>query len=115
MLFLLDDLGLRSRPDLLATVLRNGLPRGGRDMVLIDIRASGTIDGRAAEETYSLRLDPGAADGKRSALALGSAGHAAALIDLLRSGTLSDEQMRNPVLVAHEQIIQNRFFADLLA
>ncbi|WP_170314780.1 saccharopine dehydrogenase family protein [Aquibium carbonis] len=113
MLLLLDDLGLRSRRDLLGTVLRNGLPAGGADVVLIDVRASGSRAGKPAEERFAMRLKSQAGGADHGALAAGSAAHAAALIDLTRAGTLLGERLRIPALVPHEDVFENRFFVDL--
>ncbi|MFN3547086.1 MAG: saccharopine dehydrogenase family protein [Mesorhizobium sp.] len=113
MQLLLDDLGLRSRRDLLGTVLRNGLPAGGADVVLIQVTATGTRAGQPAEERFAMRLSPPASDADHGALAVGSAAHAAALIDLLRAGALRGEQLRVPALVPHGEIFANRFFAGL--
>src|SRR5690606_24884428 len=57
MQFLLDDLGLRARRDLLATVLRNGLPDSEPDAVVIYVGATGTHDGRRSEELFSCRVE----------------------------------------------------------
>lgn len=115
MLLLLDDLGLRSRRDLLGTVLRNGLPAGGADVVLIQVRATGNRAGKPAEERFAMRLKQQAGGADHGALAAGSAAHAAALIDLLGTGALRGEHMRIPALVAHEDIFANRFYAGLCA
>lgn len=114
MLLLLDDLGLRARRDLLGTVLRNGLPAGGADVVLIQVGASGSRTGQPAEERFAMRIAPRASDAGHGALAVGSAAHAAALIDLLRAGALWGEHLRSPALVPHEEIFGNRFFAGLI-
>jgi saccharopine dehydrogenase-like NADP-dependent oxidoreductase len=115
MLLLLDDLGLRSRRDLLGTILRNGLPAGGADVVLIRVRATGTRAGLPAEESFAMRIKPRAGGTDQGALAVGSAAHAAALIDLLGAGSLGGERMRTPALVPHGEIFGNRFFAGLCA
>ncbi|WP_187971660.1 saccharopine dehydrogenase family protein [Aquibium microcysteis] len=113
MLLLLDDLGLRSRRDLLATVLRNGLPAGGADMVLIEVRADGRRSGHPAQERFAMRLAPPTAAAPHGALAVASAAHAAALMDVLRDGGLAGQASRAPALVPHEAILASRFFADL--
>lgn len=89
MQFLLDDLGLRHRRDLLLTVLRNGLPPVEDDVVLVYVTARGEIGGAPAERSVVLRVEPNAKEAGRSgaarpnALALGSAAHAAGLLDLV--------------------------------
>lgn len=113
MLLLLDDLGLRSRRDLLGTVLRNGLPAGGADMVLIDVRVAGRRGGLPAQERFATRLAPQAGVSAHGALAEASAAHAAVLVDRLRAGALEGRQLRVPALVAHEDILASPFFAVL--
>jgi saccharopine dehydrogenase-like NADP-dependent oxidoreductase len=108
MRLLLDDLGLRTRRDLLMTVLRNGLPADEPDALVIDVRASGTRGGRPAKETFSRRIEPRAAAGGHSVLALSSAAHAASLIDLLRDGGLHGPYLRAAALVPHETL-ESRF------
>jgi saccharopine dehydrogenase-like NADP-dependent oxidoreductase len=115
MLLLLDDLGLRSRRDLLGTVLRNGLPSGGADIVLLEVEAVGSRAGQPAEERFAMRLAPPAGGAEHGALAVASAAHAAALIDLLRAGTLRGQRMRVPALIPHQQVFASRFFAGLCA
>ena len=113
MLLLLDDLGLRSRRDLLGTVLRNGLPAGGADVVLAEVRATGWRAGRPAQERFAMRLAPPPAGTRHGALAVASAAHAAALMDMLRAGGLAGQAMRVPALVSHDAILASRFFAGL--
>lgn len=113
MQFLLDDLGLRSRRDLLATVLRNGLPGTEPDAVVIYIKATGTRDGRRREELFSCRIEQLASAGDHSALSLASAAHAAALIDRLRAGSLAGDEWRCPALTPHETVIATRHFEKL--
>ncbi|MCE1236290.1 MAG: saccharopine dehydrogenase NADP-binding domain-containing protein [Hyphomicrobiales bacterium] len=81
MLFLLDELKLRSRLDMLANLLRNALPHPSEDMVLIHVTARGVVDGAAAERTAvrEIASDPSGA----SALACGAAQYATAQLQAL--------------------------------
>lgn len=110
MQLLLDDLGLAARRDLLATVLRNGLPAGEPDALVIDIRATGTRGGKPAAERFARRIEP---RGEHGALAFASAAHAAALIDLAARGALAGPGLRSPVPVPHEVLARNSGFAGL--
>jgi saccharopine dehydrogenase-like NADP-dependent oxidoreductase len=74
MQFLLDDLRLRQRRDMLASLLANG-PVGGEDDIVL-MHAIATEDGKAPRE-ISIRVNAGPFG---SALAAGSAAHAAWLI-----------------------------------
>jgi saccharopine dehydrogenase-like NADP-dependent oxidoreductase len=113
MQFLLDDLGLRARRDLLATLLRNGLPAAEPDAVVIHVRASGTRDGRASEELFSCRIEPQTSAGEHGALSLASAAHACALIERLRAGALAGNELRCAALASHEAVIETRHFGKL--
>jgi saccharopine dehydrogenase-like NADP-dependent oxidoreductase len=110
MQFLLDDLGLRSRRDLLGTVLRNGLPKAEPDALVVEVRATGTRDGRPAAELFSHRIEPQPTAGGHGALALASAAHAATLLGMLRDGTLPQTAQRSAALVRHETVLAARFF-----
>lgn len=109
MRFLLDDLGLARRPDLLRTVLANGLPPVKEDVVLIALTARGTRDGALAEASVVHRIAMSDAPGLvgMSALALGSAAHAAALLDRLREDGGIEAR---PVDV----LLANRFLAPIV-
>ncbi|WP_029009775.1 saccharopine dehydrogenase family protein [Azospirillum halopraeferens] len=116
MRFLLEDLGLAERRDLLFTLLRNGLPETDQDVVVFFITVRGRRDGVAAEETYvrrvpAVRLPDGSRIGALHRL---SAAHVAAVLDLLRDGTIAG---RGPV--RHEDIpapllLGNRFLRPLI-
>ena len=96
MLFLLDELGLRSRLDMLANLLRNALPHVEEDMVLIHATARGLVDGTATAQTivHEIASAPATADlPATSALARGAAAYAKQ--QLLRlSETRSPESAR---------------------
>ncbi len=113
MQFLLDDLGLRARRDLLATVLSNGLPAAEPDAVVMHVRATGTRDGRASEELFSCRIEPETSAGEHGALSLASAAHACALIERLRAGALDSNELRCAALASHEAVIATRHFKKL--
>jgi saccharopine dehydrogenase-like NADP-dependent oxidoreductase len=113
MRFLLDDLRLRDRRDLLTTILRNGLPEIADDMVLVYVTARGDRDGVAAEESLVLRI-AAARDGETgmaSALAVGSAAHAAALLDRIRDGAPDPAAGRGEL----ERLLGNRFLKSVVA
>jgi saccharopine dehydrogenase-like NADP-dependent oxidoreductase len=109
MRFLLDDLGLARRPDLLRTVLANGLPPVAEDVVLITLTARGMRDGRMAEASVVHRISMSDAPplAGMSALALGSAAHAAALLDRLREGGGLEAR-------PHDALLANRFLAPIV-
>lgn len=114
MSFLLDDLGLRRRRDLLMTVLRNGLPEMSDDQVLVFVSACGLRDTTPAKRSVVLRIGSPAGRDTPGALALGSAAHAAGLLDTLRAGRLANlapGASRTRDLAA---LLDNRFLAPLV-
>lgn len=113
MQFLLDDLNLKSRHYLLTNVLRNGLPSDEPDALVIQVNANGTRNGVAASEQFSCRIEASAGHADQGALALASAAHAATLIDMLRLGRLSGENLKTPSHVAPDTIFGSPFFERL--
>lgn len=113
MQFLLDDLGLRARRDLLATVLKNGLPAAEPDAVVMHVHATGMRDGRRSEELFSCRMEPQASAGGHGALSLASAAQACALIERLRAGSLAGNELRCAALASHEAVMATRHFERL--
>ena len=108
MLFLLDDLGLRSRLDTLTNLLTNGLPQVADDMVVIHIGARGRKAGKKHQEVVVRRIHSTPASGRDpgcGALARGAAAHAAALLDALRTGHPADVAAKAPA---------DRFLASVL-
>lgn len=91
MRFLLDDLGLRKRRDMLKSLLNNGLPLMKEDVVIFFVSARGYENGRLSEKSTVLRFtvsQRGEASRHFSALNMLSAGHAATLLDMLRKGEI---------------------------
>lgn len=104
---LLDDLQLRHRKDLLTTVLRNGLTDSQQDIVLLHAAMNpGRPDARALE----MRIE--AESGEGSSLAVGSAAHAAFLLDELSAGAGARELGRAPD--AFGRFLKSRFAAPLV-
>lgn len=90
MLFLLDDLGLRRRRDMLKALLCNGLPVVEDDEVIFYLSGRGEIDGQQVERSSFHRLSPAFQSGRFNALIRVAAAYAATLIGLLKEGKLGD-------------------------
>ena len=88
MLFLLDDLGLRKRRDMLTALLSNGLPVVDDDEVIFFLTGRGEIDGEVHERAVFHRLSPAFQSGRFNALIRVAAAYAATLIGLLKDGDL---------------------------
>jgi saccharopine dehydrogenase-like NADP-dependent oxidoreductase len=117
MRFLLDDLGLRGRRDVLANLLMNGLPDVVDDEVLIHITARGEAAGVTTERSASWRIRPERGDRDRrpaNALASGAAAHLATLIDLLEAGDVPRLGGARLDDVPIERFLGGRHFAHML-
>lgn len=89
MQFLLNDMNLRNRRDLLRSMLGTSLTSISDDVVIICITAKGVgVDGRTAEKTLYRCVKANAEHGYRSALARLSSRYAAALIARLADDNL---------------------------
>lgn len=91
MRFLLDDLNLRKRRDMLKSLLCNGLPVVEEDMVMFFITARGEAGGESVERSVFHRLAPSFQAGRFNALTRVAIGYAANLIDRLRHGELGEQ------------------------
>jgi saccharopine dehydrogenase-like NADP-dependent oxidoreductase len=100
MKFLLDDLKLRHRVDLLRNLFLNALPEIDEDRLLIFITAVGIRNGRRVEHRFARHVAPATVGGVLlSALRRTAASHVAAVLDLVREGTIGGSG-----LIAQEDI-----------
>ena len=113
--FLLQDLGLARRKDLLKTVLQNGLPEVTQDVLVLFITVRSGEMGRRKEVSDFRRITHGLSKAGRNvgALQRTSAAHVCAMLDLLRTGDIPSGR-----LVRHEDVptgvmLRNRFMAEL--
>ncbi len=84
MRFLLDDLGLRSRRDMLRSLLCNGLPVIEDDILLLMVTARGSRGRQPSERTVCYRFSPDAKKGPFNALTSVATGYAATLLSMLQ-------------------------------
>ncbi len=89
MRFLLDDLGLRHRRDMLRTLLMNGLPEIADDVLVLAVTVKGVKDGNLCEKTVVRRFQPICEDSPFNALSSVAAGYAASILSRLRSGGIA--------------------------
>ncbi|ADZ71582.1 saccharopine dehydrogenase family protein [Polymorphum gilvum] len=106
MRFLLDDLGLRHRRDMLKSLLYNGLPVIEDDVLLLVVTARGCRGRQPTERTICHRFSPNAACSPFNALTSVAAGYAATLLSMLQAGTIGPRGF-----VAHHRIDTDRLLA----
>ncbi len=108
--FLLEDLGMARRRDLLKTVLENALPVTEQDVVLVFVTVTGSRDGRVVQEAYVRKiLGGGLLPDSRSALQTASAASVCAILDLIRDGSLTATGFVRQEDVGLEAFLANRF------
>lgn len=88
MQFLLDDLGLRHRRDMLRSLLYNGLPIIEDDILILSVTARGTRGSQPIESTVCHSFQPDKRRSTFNALNSVAAAYAASLISMLASGAL---------------------------
>lgn len=89
MRFLLDDLGLRNRRDMLRSLLMNALPEIADDLLLLAVTVRGVKQHKASEQTIVYRFQAGNCAGPSNALNSVAAGYAASILSLLQSGKIA--------------------------
>lgn len=89
MQFLLHDLRLVERRDLLRQVLEHAVPHSRQDLVIVFASATGLRGGRLEQETRLARITGGLLRGqRRTAIELTTAAGVVGVLELLRSGRL---------------------------
>ena len=116
MKFLLEDLGLGRRKDLLRAVLSNGIPQIDQDKVIVYVTVL-SQRGHARHETTHIQTILGSeADGERvSAMQAASAAHVCAMADLVRQGVIAGGGPHAVGEVTLAQLARSPFAASLLA
>ncbi|MDI6837587.1 MAG: saccharopine dehydrogenase NADP-binding domain-containing protein [Rhizobiaceae bacterium] len=114
MQFLLDDLGLRTRRDMLRSLLLNGLPIVEEDELVMFLTARSARGARKLEASSSYRFRPSATLGPFNAITSVAAGYAAGLLSLLRDGDLGGSGFVAHHAVSHAGVLENPYFSPLL-
>lgn len=115
MKFLLDDLGLRSRRDMLRSLLLNGLPIVDDDVLILLLTARGDRGARKIETSASYRFRRDPTLGTFNTMNSVAAGYAAALLARLRDGALGKSGFVVHRDIAIDDLLRDRFLAPLLA
>lgn len=113
MRFLLDDLSLRGRRDMLRSVLCNGLPIIEEDVLLLMVTARGTRSRLPTEKTLCYRFSPDQQKGPFNALTSVATGYAATLLSLLRQGDINPKGFIAHHRLNTEEILSSPFLKPL--
>ncbi len=115
MQFLLDDLGLKNRRDMLRSLLLNGLPIIEEDELVMFLTAGSARGARKLEASSSYRFRPSPALGPFNAMTSVAAGYAAGLLSLLRNGDLGERGFLAHHSVSGAGVLENPYLSPLLA
>jgi saccharopine dehydrogenase-like NADP-dependent oxidoreductase len=108
--FLLQDLRMRERPQMLAEIFDSSLPTTFRDQVVIFVSATGTYRGRLTENVYARTIRHREIDGENwSAIQITTAAGICAVLDLLLDRRLPQRGLVRQEDVSYDEFIQNRF------
>ncbi|MCF6766983.1 saccharopine dehydrogenase NADP-binding domain-containing protein [Thiotrichales bacterium 19S11-10] len=108
MQFLMDELHLNEKRDVLKNILEDIIPETKRDVVLVYVSVLGTIDGKLMEENYAEKFYPRQLMGQTfSAIQMTTASGICAAIDL----AVIDKTLKGPI-ATQEEINLNNFLAN---
>lgn len=107
---LLNDLRLRDRRDLLASILENALPTTLQDVVIVFVTVSGLRDGQLVQETYANKIYSRAiGETVRSAIQITTAAGITGVLDLLQAGRIPDRGFVRQEQIDLSTFLDNRF------
>lgn len=110
MAFLMNELRLNHRRELLKDILENAIPMTPQDVVLIFCTVTGSMDGRLAQVTDARKVYAGAFRGlPGSAIQITTAASVCAALDLHRAGRLPARGFVRQEQVALSDFLTNRF------
>lgn len=113
MRFLLDDLALRSRRDMLKNLLLNGLPMVEDDVLLLAVTARGVRGNQIAEKTVCHRFTPSRIAGPFNALTGVAAGYAATLLLMVAKGEIAPHGFVQHRQIETERVLLETFLKGL--
>ncbi len=110
MKFLIHDLKMKDKQDVLVKILEDAIPFTKQDAVLVYVEASGMINGSHQQETHAIKIYAGEIFGREcSAIQVTTAGSACAVIDLVREGKLPQKGIVKQEDISFDDFINNRF------
>lgn len=115
MRFLLEDLGLRNRRDMLRSLLYNGLPVIEDDVLLLVVTARGNRGHQPTERTVCHRFSPNRKLGPFNALISVATGYAATLLSMLLRGDIAGQGLIAHHRIDTERLLSGPFLKPLLA
>jgi saccharopine dehydrogenase-like NADP-dependent oxidoreductase len=115
MRFLLDDMGLKKRRDMLRSLLSNGLPIIEDDILVVFVTASGPRGTRSAEASRSYSFIRPATLAACNTMTSVAAGYAASLLEMLQHGELGDHGFVQHHAVPSGRLLESHYLAPMMA
>lgn len=110
MRFLINDLKMKDKKELLVDILDNAVPATKQDAVLVYVSVSGQKNKRYMTETYAVKIYSHEVNGMYcSGIQLTTAGAACAVIDMVREGTLPQKGLIKQEDIPFDAFLKNRF------
>lgn len=110
MRFLINDLKMKDKQDMLVKILDDAIPATKQDVVLVYVSASGHKNGHYLNETIATKIYSGMIEGMEcSGIQITTAGAACAVIDLVREGKLPQRGFIKQEDIKLEDFLNNRF------
>ncbi|MDI7862028.1 saccharopine dehydrogenase family protein [Rhizobiaceae bacterium n13] len=107
---LLNDLGLRHRPEVLKDIFENALPATMQDVVVIFVTVSGYNNGRLVQETYANKVYSAKVAGAMlSAIQITTAAGICTVLDLLAEGAIPTKGFVRQEEISLDKFLANRF------
>lgn len=110
MRFLIEDLKMKDKQEMLVKILDDAIPATKEDVVLVYVSAVGQKGGQKLQETRAIKIYSGEMAGEHcSAIQLTTAGAACAVIDMIREGTLPKKGFIKQEDIPLDAFLKNRF------
>lgn len=110
MKFLLHELKLTDKREVLQQILKDAIPTTNDDRVILRVVGTGLIDG-ALHQLSTTKVIDGLPDGNISALQLTTGFGVAAVVELLYDGVIKDTLRKNGGLVLLENVLTEKLLA----
>ncbi|WP_432240292.1 saccharopine dehydrogenase family protein [Herbaspirillum robiniae] len=108
--FLLEELRLKERPELLKDILRRAVPATMQDVVLVFVTVSGMRGGQFQQRVFSRKVFAGEGGGAHeSAIQITTAAGVCAAVDLFFAGRLAQRGFIRQEELALPELLANRF------
>jgi len=105
---LLEELGLKSKRDVIVRILRDAIPSTEHDVVIIFVAVTGMRGGKFVQDAFARKIFGGTHLGG-SALQISTAASLCTVVDMLRLGQITDRGFVRQETIDFDTFMKNRF------